>query len=97
MENGQVVEQGSVFEIFASPKQPITKNFVDSTSNLSRIYELVQEKHPLTVLQKGQCILRLRYLKHVSYTHLLFSILNLCNAGDSFISTSTIYGGTRCV
>lgn len=24
----------------------------------------------------------------------LFAILNLCNAGDSFISTSTIYGGT---
>lgn len=24
----------------------------------------------------------------------LFSILNLCNVGDSFISTSTIYGGT---
>ncbi len=24
----------------------------------------------------------------------LFSILNLCNSGDSFISTSTIYGGT---
>jgi D-methionine transport system ATP-binding protein len=63
MENGQVVEQGNVFEIFASPKQPITRNFVDSTSNLSRIYELVQEKHPLTMLKKGQCILRLRYLK----------------------------------
>ena len=24
----------------------------------------------------------------------LLSILNVCNAGDSFISTSTIYGGT---
>lgn len=24
----------------------------------------------------------------------LFSILNLCNSGDSFISTSTVYGGT---
>ena len=24
----------------------------------------------------------------------LFSILNLCKSGDSFISTSTIYGGT---
>ena len=24
----------------------------------------------------------------------LLSVLNLCNAGDSFISTSTIYGGT---
>lgn len=63
MENGEVVEQGGVFEIFASPKQPITKNFVDSTTNLSRIYELVEEKHPLTMLRKGQCILRLRYLK----------------------------------
>ena len=63
MEDGRVVEQGSVFEIFASPKQSITKNFVDSTTNLSRIYELVEEKHPLTVLKKGQCILRLRYLK----------------------------------
>ena len=32
MEDGRVVEQGSVFEIFASPKQSITKNFVDSTT-----------------------------------------------------------------
>ncbi|NCB99573.1 MAG: ATP-binding cassette domain-containing protein [Clostridia bacterium] len=63
MEKGQVVEKGSVFEVFASPKQEITKAFVDSTSNLSRIYELVEEGSPMTALKEGQCILRLRYLK----------------------------------
>ena len=99
MENGRVVEQGSVFEIFASPKQPITKNFVDSTSNLSRIYELVQEKHPLTVLQKGQCILRLRYLKQdasealVSYISRQFNLdINIIFGNIELIGENPIGG-----
>lgn len=63
MEKGRVVEKGSVFEIFVSPKQSMTKAFVDSTSNFSRIYEMIERKSPITCLKSGQCILRLKYLK----------------------------------
>ena len=40
MEHGQVVEQGEVFSLFADPKQPITQNFIRTTSNLQKIEEL---------------------------------------------------------
>ena len=32
MENGRVVEEGSIFKIFSEPKEKITKSFIDSTS-----------------------------------------------------------------
>lgn len=63
MENGEVVEEGDVFNIFANPRQRITKNFVDSTSNLSRIYHYIDEKAKITELKPGECILRFKYLE----------------------------------
>lgn len=30
MENGQVIEQGSIFELFSNPQHPTTKNFIQS-------------------------------------------------------------------
>ena len=41
MKDGRVVETGTVFDIFANPKEQITREFVENTSNMSRIYELV--------------------------------------------------------
>jgi D-methionine transport system ATP-binding protein len=63
MENGEVVEEGDVFEIFANPQKKITKDFVDSTSNLSRIYHYIDEKAKITELKQGECILRFKYLE----------------------------------
>ena len=40
MENGAVVEQGDVYDIFAHPKQPVTKKFINTVSNLSKINRL---------------------------------------------------------
>ena len=53
MEHGRVVEQGDVFNVFADPKQEITKNFIHTTSNLQKIEELVAENSPVVQLQPG--------------------------------------------
>ena len=67
MEHGQVVEQGEVFSLFADPKQPITQNFIRTTSNLQKIEELIAEGSPVVQLQPGEVIVRLSYLqKNVS-------------------------------
>ncbi|MEL7648822.1 MAG: ATP-binding cassette domain-containing protein [Sedimentibacter sp.] len=63
MENGEVVEQGDVFNVFANPVKQITKDFVDSTSNLSKIHELIKEKVSITKLKEGECILKFTYLE----------------------------------
>ena len=67
MEHGQVVEQGEVFSLFADPKQPITQNFIHTTSNLQKIEELIAEGSPVVQLQPGEVIVRLSYIqKNVS-------------------------------
>ena len=67
MEHGQVVEQGEVFSLFADPQQPITQNFIRTTSNLQKIEELIAEESPVVQLQPGEVIVRLSYIqKNVS-------------------------------
>lgn len=63
MKNGEIVEYGDVFDIFANPKDMTTKEFVDSTSNLSRINDLIDEKSNIVNLKEGEAILRFRYLE----------------------------------
>ncbi len=44
MEKGEVVEEGEVYEIFAHPKKEITKKFIESTSILGKIADLMETK-----------------------------------------------------
>ncbi|MBE6024457.1 MAG: ATP-binding cassette domain-containing protein [Cellulosilyticum sp.] len=62
MENGRVVEEGEVFSIFASPTKPITKDFIDTTSNLSKIHRLIEEDAQVVKIEPGQCIVKFKYL-----------------------------------
>ena len=66
MEKGNIVEYGDVFSVFASPQSPVTKNFVESTSNLSKIYELLENDDPLVRLKPGQSIVRFSYRQKTS-------------------------------
>jgi len=63
MENGSVVESGDVFSVFANPKKRITQDFIDTTTNLSKIYALIEEKSKIAVIQPGECILKFKYLE----------------------------------
>lgn len=62
MEEGKVVEEGDVFTVFASSKQKITRKFVDTTSNLSKIYQLLEENAQITNINPGECIVKFKYL-----------------------------------
>lgn len=67
MEHGKVVETGDVFDIFANPKDEVTKRFIHSTTNLQKIEKLISENSNVVHLKKGEKIIRLSYLqKNVS-------------------------------
>ena len=74
MENGRVVEEGDVFSLFASPKQPITQEFIDTTSKLSKIHRLIEENAEVTQLNEGQCIVKFKYLVRSSSEALVSQI-----------------------
>ena len=63
MEHGRVVEQGEVFNVFADPRQEITRSFIHTTSNLRKIEELIEENSPVVQLKPGELIVRLSYIQ----------------------------------
>lgn len=103
MEHGQVVEQGEVFSIFATPKEPITQNFIRTTSNLQKIENLIAEDSEVTRLQPGELIARLSYIQRNVSEPLISSVsrkfditLNIIFADIEMVQDAPI-GGTVAI
>ena len=62
MENGKIVESGDVYDIFAAPKQPITKRFVDSTTSMASIDQLVKSGYALMKCNTDEKLVQLTYI-----------------------------------
>lgn len=61
MEDGAVVESGDVFDVFADPKHPLTKNFIKTTSNLAKIDQMVEDNVPGVTPRQGEVLAKLSY------------------------------------
>ncbi|TDW24708.1 D-methionine transport system ATP-binding protein [Breznakia blatticola] len=61
MENGVVVEQGNIVDIFSNPQNQTTKNFINTTTSINEIYEMIEEENPLVKLEENETMLRLTY------------------------------------
>jgi D-methionine transport system ATP-binding protein len=67
MENGIIVEQGEVFDIFAKPQNEVTKRFIRSTSSLTKIEKLIEENSPVVKLESDETLVRFTFIqKNVS-------------------------------
>ena len=61
MEDGAVVEEGEVYDLFAHPVQPITKRFVQSASPLGKIDKMIVEGSPLLRVGPGGYLVKLLF------------------------------------
>ena len=103
MENGNVVEEGEVFSIFANPKDQITKDFIKTTSNLQKIEGLIASGSDVAKLKPGEVILRLSYKKANTSEALISEIsrkfninLNIIYADVEIVKDAPI-GGTVAI
>lgn len=61
MSEGHIVEEGDIVSIFSNPRQTVTKNFINTTNNSRKIFELIEQDHPLTQLKENQQLVHLQY------------------------------------
>lgn len=85
MEEGKIVEEGSLVDVFMSPKQVVTKNFIQSTSGLSKLYELVEEGHSLVQLADNQVLVQLDYVSSHTSEALISKLSRDCQVDCSII------------
>ena len=100
MDSGKIIESGDVFEIFSSPKHQVTRNFVRTTSNLSKIETLIKDESPMVRLKPGEVMARLVYIHAdvseplISYASRAFDLeINIILA-DVEIVAGVMVGGT---
>ena len=74
MEAGQVVEEGDVYDIFANPQQPITRNFVDSAGNAHQLDTLLHEHSVLQSIDEGARVIKMKFLDSSAGKALVSSI-----------------------
>ena len=100
MHQGKIIETGDVFTIFSDPQHQITKNFVRTTSNLSKIETLINDNSPMVKLKPGELMARLVYIHAdvseplISYASRAFDVeINIILA-DVEIVAGAMVGGT---
>ena len=100
MDAGRIIESGDVFTIFSNPQHEVTKNFVRTTSNLSKIEALIRDDSPMVKLKPGELMARLVYVHAdvseplISYASRAFDIeINIILADVEIVAGSMV-GGT---
>ena len=63
MENGRIVEEGSVYDVFSNPQAEITKKFINSSSPLGKIERMIAEDSTFTRLNPGEKLVKLVFQK----------------------------------
>ena len=62
MEEGEVIEQGSVLEIFTNPERDLTKDFIDTATHINQGIETVLSHEQLLNLQEGDCLVKISFV-----------------------------------
>ena len=62
MENGEVIEQGSVLEIFTNPQRELTKDFIDTATHINKGIETVLSHEQLLNLKSGDYLVKISFV-----------------------------------
>ena len=74
MENGRVVEEGDVYDVFAHPRAAITRRFVASASALSKVDKLIEEGSALVKPAPDEKLVRLTFHKDCVGEHVISTV-----------------------
>lgn len=62
MEDGRIIEEGTVAQIFTQPVHETTKEFIDTTTNRGRIYEILNKGEDIFNIKKEDVLARVVYV-----------------------------------
>ncbi|PWG00142.1 methionine ABC transporter ATP-binding protein [Levilactobacillus bambusae] len=60
MEDGQIIERGSLLQIFSQPKQPLTKDFINTSTQVNQAIEKISQQ--ALTLSDTQRLIHLEYV-----------------------------------
>ncbi|CRH92119.1 ABC transporter%2C ATP-binding component [Chlamydia trachomatis] len=71
MQNGQLIEEGSVLEIFSHPKEALTQDFITTATGIDEAMVKINKQEVVRQLQAGEKLVQLKYAGHATDEPLL--------------------------
>uniref|UniRef100_UPI001143885C methionine ABC transporter ATP-binding protein n=1 Tax=Sporolactobacillus inulinus TaxID=2078 RepID=UPI001143885C len=62
LDKGDIIEEGDVYTVFSSPKKELTRSFIETTSSLGNVTQLMDSDAPMIRLQPGQLLIKMSYV-----------------------------------
>ncbi|MDO5301182.1 MAG: methionine ABC transporter ATP-binding protein [Tissierellia bacterium] len=91
MEAGRVVEQGTILDIFANPKEDITKEFINTANHQNETRNKILEHNVLDMFPKGTLLHNLKYIGDSSLRPLLADLYQLFAVKTNILAGSIEY------
>ncbi len=88
MEAGSIVEQGDVYDIFANPREDVTRSFVESAGSGGAIKEMMKDASVLKVIESGAKVCHLKFLDSSAGRALVSDISRLYQVNLSILQGS---------
>ncbi len=61
MEEGRVVEEGSLYDVFSAPRQEVTRRFIDTTMNIRKVEEILEKDPAILGVAPGDVVARMDF------------------------------------
>ena len=74
LQDGKVVEEGNVMDVFSAPQAPLTKNFIETAGNLGTFYELLSTPELIPGLDADSHVWLLTYRGKVAGESLMIEL-----------------------
>ncbi|MBP1082038.1 ATP-binding cassette domain-containing protein [Bacillus capparidis] len=99
LDKGEILEEGDVYSVFSNPQQELTQSFIETTSTLGSVENLIKTKSPVVQLQPGQLLLKMSYTSNsvseplISYISRAYNVDANIVFGDIQILSDNPLGG----
>lgn len=62
MEDGRIIEEGTIVKVFSQPSHPTTKDFLDTGSNRTKMHEILNSENNIFHIKAGDVLARVAYV-----------------------------------
>ena len=85
MEDGEVIEQGTVLDIFTNPQRNLTKDFIDTATHINQGIETVLSHEQLLNLKDGDYLVKISFVGASTGGTVDYEIINSIPSSSEYL------------
>ena len=88
MENGEIIEQGSIVEVFSNPQKPLTRSFINTATQIDSALEKVLHHRSILHLAEEDILARISYVGESTSQPIVATLQNRFDVTTNILSGS---------